>query len=394
MFSSFRNSNLGYFIYTILVASLGIGSLVFFWFMVTGFNVGVYSENTLVGSVYIGGLTEEEAIEKVNQRVNQWLASDRVLFQAGYQGYYYTFDRDLLVFDIQRSFSDIREGSINPLIVTYRGDNRNLVKTEILNAPFMHDFDASTFDLDRAIDAILVAASEMKTFSRQELHQFFVNPAAHQKTLNEITYIIPATVPNQTAFYERLLSVYPEGVITIEPFELFSVLEAFEGTLMTPAELGTFGGALLSLITPTPFNIYERSFNSAIDLQRYTMDNFPYYGKNVRVNPLTTPPIDFSFENNSNLTYTIEFDQPANNRITLRLIGFEFLNRIVIETNVVPIAYDTETTTIIDEVQPGQDGRIVTVNRKIFNIFGDLIFDSDIIFEFYPADKAVIYVGE
>ncbi len=394
MFSNFKNSNLAYFIYTILVASLGIGSLVFFWFMVTGFNVGVYSENTLVGSVYIGGLTEEEAIEKVNQRVNHWLASDRVLFQTGYQGYYYTFDRDLLVFDIQRSFTEIREGSINPLIVTYRGDNRNLVKTEILNAPFMHDFDANTFYLDNAIDAILVAASEMKTFSRQELHNYFVNAPAHRTTLNEISYIIPPTVTNHSAFYERLLSVYPDGVITIAPYELYSVLDTFEDTTITSSELSVFGGALLSLITPTHFTIFERSFNSAIDLQRYTMETYPYYGKNVRVNPLTTPPIDFSFENNKNLTYFIEFDAPVNNRITMRLIGFEYLNRITIETFVVPIPYDTETTTKIEEVQQGQDGRIVTVHRKIFDITGDLIFDSDIIFEFYPADKAVVYVGE
>ncbi len=394
MFANFKNSNLAYFIYTLLVAALGIGSLVFFWFMVTGFNVGVYSENTLVGSVYIGGLTEEEAIEKVNDRVNQWLASDRVLFQIGYQGYYYTFDRDLLVFDIQRSFSDIRDGTMNSLIVTYRGDNRNLVKNEILNATFMHDFNANTFYLDNAIDAVLVAASQMKTFSRQELHSYFVNAPAHRTTLNEINYIVPPTVTNHAAFYDRLLSVYPEGVITIEPFELYSVLSVFENTDISSSELSVFAGALLSLITPTHFNIFERSFNSAVDLQRYTMESYPYYGKNVRVNALTTPPIDFSFENNKNLTYFIEFDTITNNRLTMRLIGFEYVNRITVETFVVPIPYDTETTTKIEEVQPGQDGRIVTVHRKIYDIAGNLIFDSDIIFEFYPADKAVVYVGE
>ena len=59
MASQFRNSNLGYYLYTAVIVLIGAASVFAFWYMITGFNIGKYPENTFIGSVYVGGLTEQ-----------------------------------------------------------------------------------------------------------------------------------------------------------------------------------------------------------------------------------------------------------------------------------------------------------------------------------------------
>ncbi|MGM0436601.1 MAG: hypothetical protein ACQEQA_06065, partial [Bacillota bacterium] len=111
MFKQLFNSDLGYYIYTALVIIAGIASLVFFYFMVTGFNIGVYDANTTVGSVYIGGLDETEAEQKVRSHISDWLEDEEVNYQIGYQGYYYTFDRELFTFDVDATMDNVRDGA-------------------------------------------------------------------------------------------------------------------------------------------------------------------------------------------------------------------------------------------------------------------------------------------
>lgn len=395
MFSSIRSSRLGYLVYSLVVIALGIGSLVFFWFMVTGFNVGVYSENTLVGSVYVGGLTEEEALEKVNNRVNSWLANSTVQFDTGYQGYYYEFDRDLLVFDVQRSISQMRDGSANPLVVSYRGDNRNFVKEQIEDAEFLRNLD-SALDIDRVIDDMLADAAAMKTFSRKELHNYFIDYESQLTVLSESNYLIPESVSSQTAFHDKLIEVYPEGEIEFEPYQIYSVLDAL-GETLSSNELNVIGGALLEAITPTHMIILERHYNPQIDLSRYPdVEEFPYYGINARVNQYVD--YDFSFENNSNLTYTIKFYAPQNYRMKFELIGLPYLNQITLLSddpnqpyNEIEINYDTEFTNVEAHAQDGQNGRIITVTREIRDIYDDILSNQEIVFEFYPPVKEIKY---
>ena len=46
-----------------IVIIIGAASIFIFWYMFNGFKAGTYTENTLLGSVYLEGLDESEVAE-------------------------------------------------------------------------------------------------------------------------------------------------------------------------------------------------------------------------------------------------------------------------------------------------------------------------------------------
>ena len=76
MNSQFKNSNLGFYLYASIIIMIAFASVFVVWYMVTGYSLGTYKENTILGSVYIGGLREEEvepiffvAVEQMHQPI-------------------------------------------------------------------------------------------------------------------------------------------------------------------------------------------------------------------------------------------------------------------------------------------------------------------------------------
>ena len=105
MNSQFKNSNLGFYLYAVIIVIIAVASIFVFWYMVKGYKLGTYDENTILGSVYLGGIKEDEVETKLLDRINRWNEDETIVFEVTYQGYSYEFDRELFYFDWNLIFS-------------------------------------------------------------------------------------------------------------------------------------------------------------------------------------------------------------------------------------------------------------------------------------------------
>ncbi len=388
MASQFKNSNLGYYLYAAIVVIIGAASLFVFWYMVTGFNIGKYDENTIIGSVYIGGLTEEEAEDKVRGRIEDWLEDDRVLFEARYQGYSYEFDRELIFFDIDNSLSDINDGSTNPLYVSYSETALAEIFQAFENEPWMEGLE-DQFDLEALMDDILNDASGMKTFSSKQLNDYIIDEEGFQEVLYVGNLEVPSELQGQaldaSALLTKLNTIYPDGIV-IEGKDYFSILERFDDTF-TRAELSFISSLILDVIPHMPFTVHEREYFVDQTSALYDIETYPFFGRNAVVQ--RTYDIDFSFENNTHCAYTFEFET-AGNFFNITVSGAPIINDIDVERDIIYFDYTTRTTTDVDQVRTGTDGVIVMVNRTITDIFDEVVQDDLVIYEYYPAIDEII----
>lgn len=388
MASQFKNSNLGYYLYAAIVVIIGAASLFVFWYMVTGFNIGKYDENTIIGSVYIGGLTEEEAEDKVRGRIEDWLEDERVLFEARYQGYSYEFDRELIFFDIDSSLSDINDGSTNPLYVSYSETALAEIFQEFESEPWMEGLE-DQFALELLINDILDDASGMKTFSSKQLNDYIIDEDGFRDVLYVGNLEVPDELQGQeldaTVLLAKLNTLYPEGIV-IEGKDYFSVLEGFDDTF-TRSELSFISSLFLEVIPHMPFTIHEREYFVDQTSDIYDINTYPFFGRNAIVQ--RTYDIDFSFENNTHCAFYIEFET-AGNFFNITVSGAPMINEISVEREIIYYDYDTRTTNDPNQVRSGTDGVIVMINRTITDIFDTVIEEDLVIYEYYPAIDEVI----
>ena len=87
MNSQFKNSNLGFIIYAALIGIIAAATFFMIWYMLIGYKIGTYQPDTRLGSVYIGGLRENEIFERINNKVDDWYEDEYVLFEIKYQDY-------------------------------------------------------------------------------------------------------------------------------------------------------------------------------------------------------------------------------------------------------------------------------------------------------------------
>ena len=382
MFSSFRNSDLAYYLYTAFVLILGIGSLVFFYFMVTGFNIGVYDANTLVGSVYVGGLNESEAEAKVRDRVEQWFDDETIVYEIGYQGYYYEIDRDLFTFDISGSIDNITDGTRNPLIVELSPQAMANIDFELHNEPFMSGLQG-IFHFDNVMEDVLNDAGDLQQFSRHQLNHYTIDDAQLVEVINDITIQVQSGTDIDTLL-ANIESVHEDLRVPLASHSIYSVFDLFPDTTAS-SELNTIGSGILDLIKPTHFDIYERHYNPQIS----DVHNNPYIGRNARVNRHPNLNYDFRFENPTYLDYELEFYRADGETLGLRLHGAPSLDRVEIENEKTVLHYNEapDGATIIE---PGQDGKVVFIYRNVYDIDDNRISRTLIVFEYYePFDPIV-----
>ncbi len=399
MFRFVTNNNVIYYLYTTFILLVGAGALVFFYFMVTGFNIGVYDENTVIGGVYVGGLDEEEAEEKVRARLLEWLEDDEIVFEVGYQGYYYQLDRELFTFDVSSTMQLVNEGGSTDLIVNYSAQARDTIISDMQRNFFdtevgLEDFGLlAWFDLEEVLDDSLEAAANLRRLSRMELSDYLVDEALFNEELSSVELPMPAHV-DAAELHHKLVNYLPNERYEIDAFSVHHLLDVFDDRF-TSRELNVIGGLIQGVILPTNMYIQESHYNPQIDFNRYTIDDFPYYGFNVRLNRNVN--YDYIFENHGYNQYHIEFILVDDETLEARLFGPPFLNEITVETHIEFIDPPVEQTGNPDEAQDGIQAVHVSVQRTKRDVFGDIVhYGNDayleIVFEFYPSVTEVVYI--
>ncbi|MFK5883075.1 MAG: hypothetical protein QM489_01905 [Candidatus Izemoplasma sp.] len=389
MSTQFKNSNLSYYLYSSIVIIIGAASVFVFWYMFNGYKAGSYSENTLLGSVYLEGYDESDVAGKMTSRIDDWLLDDTIVFEITYQGYSYEFDRELLDFNIETSIDDITNGITNDLYVSYNDTNKNFVINEIRTSIFLNGIETE-FDLDAILERVIYDASYMKSFSSSELEDYLIDKETSFVVIHQNIVETPALFDVNNLMI-KINNNFDDGVVTVNSNELFSVLEIFDGQF-TEDEMTMIAIGMLDNIKYTNFVIHESHYNTElggpVTGELYDLTNYPYFGKQTRVVPSLDD--DFSFYNPNDGFYEFTFSIVSANEIMVTMSGLAFVDTIIVTETITIINYITQETDDIEALRDGKFGKIVEVNRRIINSYGDEIIDGIIIFEFYKPETEII----
>lgn len=387
MSTQFKNSNLSYYLYSAIVVIIGAASVFVFWYMFNGFKAGTYTENTLLGSVYLGGLEESEVSGKMTKRIDDWLLDDKNVFEITYQGYSYEFDRELLDFNIDQSINNINNGVTNELIVNYSEDNEAFVLNEISEEIFL-DGIYDDFDFDSIIEKILIDASYMKSFSSSELEDYLIDAESSFDLIHENVVETPLLL-DVNNFVRKIETNFTDGKVVVNSQTLFSVLDTF-GEEFSNDEMTVIASGILENIKYSNFVIHENHYLSEINYNIYDVSTYPYFGKQASVSASLDD--DFRFYNPNDGYYEFTFSIVSANEIKVTFTGLEFIDQIIVtESPAIAVAFVSTPTEVDTAVRDGIDGRIIEVRRRIINAYGDELIEGVIVYEFYKAVTEIYY---
>lgn len=385
MNTQFKNSSLGFYLYAFIIVIIVIASVFVFWYMTAGYRLGTYPEETRLGSVYIGGLREEDVVPKMNEKTSIWYNDDSINFQLEYQGYRYEFDRDLFYFDLELSTNNLDDGITNPVFVNYQQDDRQVVTAEIEALPFLQGV-IDNVDVDLLINDILDDAALMKSYSTKHVEDYLIDPSVSIETLNTAPFYVPDTV-NIDSFIDHINATYPDGKIVVSEQTLFNMIATFS-TNLDDAEMSVLSSGMLALLHETNFYINEVHYSPIIDFSNYSIATYPYFGRNATINKVVNENFTFYNPNESSYYFTVEKVDETEGVITLH--GLPFVSTIDVTIEEIEIPYITQSTFNSTLLQNGYNGVIIEVHRKITDVYDNVVNNQLIVFEFYPPIKEII----
>lgn len=389
MNSQFKNSKIGTILYVSIISVVVLVTILIFWYMLFGYKAGTYSEDTILGSVYLGGLHENEVNAKINEKYVDWLNDDQITYELTYQGYTYEFDRELFSFNIELSMVRLVDGQTNELTVQYQesGTDRQDTITEIEGLPYLQGVVANV-DIQRLINDILGDAGLMKTYSTKRVEDYLVDPTLSIIEISSQRFDVPDGVNGQDLI-DGIVSLYGDEFIVIESKEIYDVVDELK-TELSDAEMTILSRAILKQLLTTNFSIHEVHYDPIIEFGLYTLENYPHKGSNTYINQVTDSSFSFYNPNNSEYKFMIEYDTETD-EIEVTMFGLDFVDTITINEDVTEIDFITKETNEVDPA-PGYDGMIVVVNRTILDIYGNEIYNNDILFEFYPPVVEIVNI--
>lgn len=386
MNSQFKNSNLGFVIYAALIAIIAAATFFMLWYMIWGYKVGTYGPDTRLGSVYIGGLREDQVFSRIDEKVDAWYADEHIKFEVNYQDYTYELDRSYILFNLEMSNYTITDGVTNELYVSIQYQDQESIKSDILELPYLQNI-KDDVDLQGVINMLLNDAALMKSYSAVDLEDYLDEEGNTETIINSTTFTLPQGVEIEE-LTDVINELYPDGKILIPEKDVFDVLEVF-GDDYSDIHMNVLSTAMLANIQETNFIINEVHYNPTIDFGRYTVEDYPYYGRNTVVNEIIDQ--SFSFYNPNEYDYYFMITDNNDGTYQLDLVGLAFEYTIDVTVNKTMLDYITQTTKDVELLQDGHEGVIVEVVRTISDVYGNVISEEQIIYEFYPPVKQIDY---
>lgn len=386
MNSQFSNSNFGRILYVAIISLIAAATIFVVWYMIAGYKLGTYEPDTRLGSVYIGGLTEDEVIPRLDSKIDYWYNDESIIFQLKYQGYTYEFDRNLFLFDLNTSMYDIEDGKINEILVYYQGVDRTVVESEIRELNFLDNI-IDNLDIHRLINDVLFDAALMKSYTSKNMEDYIVDLSIAEEVIDTSNFSIPDGV-EMDVLLDKITRVFEDGKIVIHSKELFDIVSVF-GDVMNDAEMSVLSSVMLELVLDTDFLINEFHYVPTIDFSTYTVEDYIYSRRNTHVNQIVDESFSFYNPNVADYYFSVTDLTEFSGEMALSGLPFEYEIEVIFDTN--ELAYITQTTYDLPLLQNGHNGIVIHVTRNITNIDGENVYNKVILFEFYPPIKEIIY---
>ncbi|MEQ2466219.1 VanW family protein [Niallia hominis] len=331
----------------------------------------LYPINTSVAGISIGGLTELEAKNMLENHLIGWKAN--AIYEFQYKEKTVQISNDIFVFDVEETLKNITENSANDFVVNVREE---VLQTELEQ---YNSFSMEDIDIDLFKSALLEAASILQVDKKIAVEEYFASYVSGKDLLNTVEM----TVPDQIEELESVIPTIKE--ITILPKTTFSLLGLLEDVNQKGAKdetVSILATGIYQLVLQTNFDIRERTISKELP---------DYVDVGYEAKASFRSQLDLRFTNPNEHAYLIAL-KVEENQLILQLKGQEFPNRyeIVIEEEE---EYEPKTIVQFDSLlegdqvkvkQEGKNGISVVVIKEVLDKNGDQVKRESIATDYYP----------
>lgn len=335
-----------------------------------------FKENTTIGPVDISLLTNEEALEKLQQEQNTWLEQTTIHLQ--YKEKKSEFDKNSFIFSLGESIDGAASGVKNPLAVD--------VAEEMVSAVLL-DFsiEEQSFNKTAFIQELLSYPATLHKGVHSINLQNFLQGQQEKKVISEAEVIFSENSEQMDLW----ISQFP--TVTIKGHSQFSILDALEEKNLktfTSEGLSIVATATYKAVLPTNFTITERSISRELP-------SYAEPGYEAKID--SSKNMDLIIANPNDDDYVLEFKQ-ADGKFYVLLSGSELYNqyRIVLseqETfnpkNI--IQYDAKLAYGQEKIKTqGKKGFLQKVYRETIDSTGVTTERELLSEDFYPPIHTVV----
>ncbi|PKK94392.1 MAG: hypothetical protein CVV60_06665, partial [Tenericutes bacterium HGW-Tenericutes-5] len=320
-----------YFTITLIVLLL---SITFAGMTLAVFSFGKAVDQTSIGFIYLGNYEENEYAVIIENQIDLW--KDYVDYRIQYQDYTLELDLDFLDLDINQTLDQITKDTDNQAYFTVSTSNYTMIEDEIKT--YFTTGITTSFDMDAFMDRLLSDVSELKNRKVYELIEFLDDQVGLS--------VVQETQIDQIDALDVNQIIQEVQTIKIDAESRFSLLEKIGELNLTNEQLSIIASGIQVVSLNTNFNgfIFEKN---------YTLPSWASSGQNVRI--LRVNQFDFSFSNNSDMSYDVTIEKTNDTTLTFKLIGYPYITSYV-TTSVfqVEIPFQTIylTNDTIDELTP------------------------------------------
>lgn len=408
-----RNNKLTYLVYLLALGIVLVLSLLVFFFGFMNFGSNEYSDNTILGSVYLGGSSKDDAKSKIKKEVDTYNATESRDYKIKYQGYEYIIDLEIVEINVNSSVNAIQDGSTTNMIVTYTSGNDSKIEDDIKAVSFATSIKDSV-DYDKLNSDILESVGMLAVYKAFFLENYIdedVLLTDENIPLIASSSLIVTEGINVDTLIAKINRIYDEEgkkQISIDDNSLFSIIERFdpeseavvleEGETydninLSNEELSYLAKGIALTIRNTNFVISEYHYDIAINLGAYSTENpFPYLGCNTLVSSNPTILDDFSFYNPNEIDYFLKITKVDDSNIKFEIYGLEFVNSYSTSIETLTVDHLSTDTSYEEDVRDGVDGLIYKVVRTVTDIDSETISTDIIVYEYYPQKYEITLI--
>lgn len=345
---------------------------------------------TIVGSVFLGGIDETQYKQVLSSEVSDYL--NEFSFDIEYQGVHANLESALFTPKIDETVNEIRRNSQNKVIFIIETDHQGEI-LNLIDSMFTQNI-LNLIDSEKLFNELIADLGDMILIKDYQLEDYFIESAFDQSLYFDTVSGI--NVDSVTEILNQL------DTIIINPQSRFSILEALKDYDLTNEELSIIATGMLKVLTNTHMNGFV--FHTYPEQPAWAST-----GYNVRV--LKVNDYDFTFYNSNHFEYRIELGQSSANTISFSLKGvpqvFDYeinitkqatvpIENVYIDNDtlnastpgIVEITTETEVKyeLLIDE---GVSGGVYTVYRTVTDAKGNSIIQK--LYDVYLPSLPNIY---
>mgnify|MGYP007057169026 CR=1 FL=1 len=271
----------------------------------TWFGVEAEPNQTSVGIIYLGDLSEDQYGTRIQSDIQIWKST--AYYEVYYQGESFQLDLILYELDLDETLARIALNRQNRAYFRLSAENHLKLVLD-LEAFFTKDV-MDEINVDELISDTI---EEMGRLIRRKSYALISYASANLITHQVDSYVIKGLSGAQL---ERMGAIAP---ITVSPYKRFSTLEALEIYPLTNEEMSMLATAMLRVSMTSNFTGFDFSLYPEDPLWA----EFDYHVRILRLNRY-----DLNFFNNLNQPFTFEFRQESDDSLRVTLYGYPYLNQ-------------------------------------------------------------------